>query len=70
MSKKGGYSANDMRSMAKNPNSSHFRASAENHRTQTSGHTPNDMKSIVKNPNNVAHRKDAENTESQKKTSK
>jgi ubiquitin len=66
MGKRGGYSSNDMRSMAKNPTSSHFRAAAENHRVQTSGYTPNDMRSIVKNPNSEAYQKDQENTEKQK----
>lgn len=70
MSKKGGYSANDMRSMAKNPTSFHHRAAAENHRVQTSGHTPNDMRSNVKNSNNTAYHKDQQNTMNQKSEKK
>lgn len=66
MAKKGGYSANDMRSMVNNPNSTHHQAASENHRVQTSGHTRNDMRSITKNPNNVAYAKDKANTEKQK----
>lgn len=66
MAKKGGYSANDMRSMRYNPTSSHYRAAAENHRVQTSGHSKNDMRSIVKNSNNVAYAKDQANTAKQK----
>lgn len=70
MSKKRGYTSNDMRSMVKNPNSSHHRAASENHRVQTSGHTRNDMRSIVKNPNNETYAKDVNNTASQKKSGK
>ena len=66
MAKKGGYSANDMRSISMNNNSSHHRATAENHRVQTSGHSRNDMRSIVKNSNNVAYSNDKANTANQK----
>jgi hypothetical protein len=34
MAKKGGYSANDMRSMVNNPNSSHYAAAHTNHSNQ------------------------------------